>query len=216
MKVGFFYQGASESSIIHFTIAKYLIASVRKSMPGVEIWQLTDDQSPLHPGIDGHIIEPGIMPMAVRRMTLQGKCEGEWLFVDTDIIIQKDVRDVFDETFDVALTDREGTITNEAAYAKVMPYNIGVVFSRSPRFWQVVAKYLKTLPAKFQQWEGDQRVVCQMMKEKVDLEHGFNVKILHGAMFNYPPKFSGDGKDAAICHFKGNRKTYLTESLEAA
>jgi hypothetical protein len=88
--------------------------------------------------------------------------DGEWLFVDTDCVIRKDVSDVFEDDFEVALTDRKGSMWEKTPYGMVMPYNMGVTFSRSPEFWEKVKKYLLTMPQKYQEWEGDQRVVCEM------------------------------------------------------
>jgi len=208
LKVGFFCQKTTEDSLVHFDIAKFLIQSVRESMPDVDIVQFTDDQSPEVKGVDDIHRIGGDLPMAIRRMTHHSRVSGEWLFVDTDVVIKKDVRKVFLDDFDIALTDREGTITNEHKYAQVMPYNIGVVFSRSPNFWKFVVDTLKTVPPNFQHWEGDQRVICEMMKLGLHRKYGFNVKIIPGRQYNYPPK-SEDDTDASILHYKGNRKKYL-------
>ena len=145
------------------------------------------------------------MPMAMRRVSLHSMCKGDWLFVDTDIIFRKSVYNVFDDDFDIALTDRKGTITHEGDYAKIMPYNIGVVFSRKPDFWKMVEIYLARFTLPYQNWEGDQRVVCELAKPK----YCFNVKILPGAIYNYPPKREDDPQDASIMHYKGNRKKWL-------
>jgi len=210
MKLGVFWQFLNEASMAHLELARLMLKSARAVMPGVEVWHLTDGTSPSLEGVDGvHRIDLPV-PMAVRRMLHNANLEGDWLFIDPDIIIQKDVRHVFDESFDVAFTDRIGTITYEAEYAKAMPYNLGVSFSRSPKFWLRVIRHLNTLPLKLQQWEGDQAVVCAMIRQK--LADDFKVKILPGATYNYPPKFAGDGKDAALVHYKGPRKAYLMEA----
>ena len=191
----------------HLPMAALMLASVRKSMPDVEVHHLTDGKCDALKGADAVQRLPEAMPMAIRRMTLHSQCEGEWLFVDSDVIVQKDVRDVFeDKEFDVALTNRDGTITNEAAYAAVMPINIGITFSRSPAFWKLVLHHLYQMPFKLQEWTGDQLVVCEMMKHG---GFGFKVKVLPGLKYNYPPKYEGDGENASIQHFKGDRKLWL-------
>ena len=180
-------------------------------MPGVEVHHLTDGRCKKLEGVDGVVRRDGDIPMAIRRMTLHSMCDGEWLFVDSDVLVQKDVRDVFDDkAFDVALTNRDGTITNEAAYAKVMQFNVGVVFSRSPAFWKVVVQHLRTVPSRFQEWEGDQRVICALVRQG---NHGFNVKILPGLKYNFPPASQDDPRleNASIQHFKGNRKLWLKQ-----
>lgn len=202
MRIGFFCMSES-----HLSMAALMLESVRTSMPGVEVHHLTDDKCRSLEGVDDVHRLGGDIPMAVRRMTHNASCEGDWLFVDSDVIFQQDVRNVFDEQFDVALTDRIGTITYEIEYAKAMPYNLGVAFSRSSAFWKRVLYHLRTLSPKYQQWEGDQLVICEMIKQRVSSD--FKVKILPGRMYNYPPKFAGDGKHAAIVHYKGHRKQWL-------
>ena len=200
MKIGFFAQDEGE----HLYIGRNLIRSVRENMPGTEVYQLTDEHTPV---LDGAIPVrlKGDMPMAVRRMSHHAMLEGEWLFVDTDCVILKDVSDVFDDpAFDIAVTDRKGSMWEKTAYGMVMPYNMGVTFSRSPAFWAEVRLRLLELPAAYQRWEGDQRVVCDMIRK------GFPAKVLPGKVYNYTPEKRGDPLDhAAIAHFKGPRKHWI-------
>jgi len=208
MKIGVFCMSAS-----HLPMAARLLESVRSVMPHAEVHHLTDEHCPTLTGVDSTRVFYGAMPMAVRRMMHHAACEGEWLFVDSDVIIQRDVSDVFEAPFDIALTDREGTITTEARYAVAMPHNIGVVFSRSQDFWSTVAHHLKTLMPKLQEWEGDQLVINAMVKEG---GHGFNIKTLPGLIYNYPPRSADDPrtKDAAIVHYKGNRKQWISQNSQ--
>lgn len=206
MNVAFFMQGKNPDYV---RMAKMTIASVQSAMPGMAVWHLTDADTPMVEGATGVKRISEQMPMAVRRMTHNASLLGDWLLIDCDIIMKRDVGSVFDDDFDVALTDRTGTITNEAAYAKVMPYNLGVSFSRSPTFWKEVLKHLVRLPMQLQQWEGDQRIVCAMMKQGCK----FDVNVLPGSLYNYPPKFySDEGEGASLLHYKGNRKAYLMEA----
>lgn len=213
MKVGTFWQFVNEASMAHLEFAKLMLKSARDVMPGVEVWHLTDGTSPALEGVDGvHRIDLPV-PMAVRRMLHNANLEGDWLFIDPDIIIQKDVRHVFDEPFDVALTDRLGTDMENTSYGREMPVNLGVSFSRSPKFWLRVIRHLNTLPVKLQQWTGDQLVVGAMLRQK--LIDDFNVKILPGLRYNYSPSAADDPRmqDAAIAHFKGpTRKHWLKEA----
>lgn len=204
MNIGFFCTAKS-----HLGMAKLMMESARDVMPHAKVHHLTDEHCPPLEGVDSTRVFHGEMPMAVRRMLHHASCQGEWLFVDSDVIFQRDVSDVFKEPFDIALTDREGTITNEAKFAEVMPYNIGVVFSRSPAFWMKVVDYLQTLPSKQQEWMGDQIVVNAMVKKG---DHGFNIKFIPGATYNYPPKSATDDlSGASIVHYKGNRKQWIPQ-----
>lgn len=212
MKIGVFYKYIDENSTQHAQFAQQMLASVRACMPDVEVWHFTDANTPALKGFDcvNRITED--VPMAVCRMMHNASLHGDWMFIDPDIIVQKDVSHVFEDKFDVALTDRVGTITYEADYAKVMPYNLGVSFSRAPAFWKRVLYHLRTLSPKLQQWEGDQLVICEMIKQRVASD--FNVKILPGLTYNYPPRSADDPRtaDAAIVHYKGPRKAWLQEA----
>ena len=81
-----------------------------------------------------------------------------------------------------------------------MPFNLGVVFSRCPEFWIMVGKEMDKMNLKKQDWEGNQRAACDIIAKNI-----FNVKILPGLKYNYPPQkiieFDFSGK--AIVHFKG-------------
>lgn len=207
MKIGFF--AVNEP---HISMARSLIASVHKAMPGVELWHLADGDCQTLPEVTGTHRCHGDMPMAIRRMSLQASLEGEWLFVDTDILIRKDVRHIFDTRFDVALTDRIGTQMQGTPYGSIMPYNLGVAFSTSRLFWAGVRSLLYTLPQKFQKWEGDQRVICDMMT--VNHRFGFDIKVLPGRIYNYPPVTENDPKiaEASIVHYKGARKEWIAKA----
>lgn len=204
MNIGFFCMAES-----HLGMAKLMMESARDVMPHAKIHQLTDDKCPALEGVDSTRVFYGDMPMAIRRMMHHGACQGDWLFVDSDIIFRRDVSDVFQSDFDVAITDRDGTVTNEAKFAESMPHNIGVVFSRCPAFWMTVVDYLQTLPPKQQEWMGDQMVINAMIREG---NHPFNVKIIPGRKYNYPPKAVNDDlSGASIVHYKGQRKLWLLE-----
>lgn len=211
VKVGFFYQDVGVTSRPYLDIARYLLASVRKVMPGTEVWQLTDGKSPALDGVDEVHRIADDMPMGVRRLTHYSMLPGNWLFVDTDVVIQKDVSPVFHFEFDVALTDRDGTYMAGTPYAKAMPFNFGVIFSRSPAFWTTAREYLLMFPPKYQEWEGEQRTIAHIHSLGL-----YKIKVLPGEIYNYPP-LSGeeDLSHAAIVHYKGAAKKYMGRHDEA-
>lgn len=202
MRVGFFCQTPGE----HLDMASHLVRSVRESMPGVEVFHLTNGGCPAADGVDGVIRLSGDMPMAIRRVAIHSMLAGDWLFVDTDCVIRKDVRHVFDDEFMVALTDRKGSIWERSEYGKLMPYNMGVTFSRSPGFWARVLEGMNSVGDDLKQWCGDQLVVCKIAALNVP-----GIKVLPGRVYNYTPEKRGDSLDhAAIVHYKGERKKWLT------
>ena len=207
MNIGFFFKKTTEDSIIHLEFAKHMLASVRQVMPNVPVTQFTDLTSPILDGVDSFVRLPEDMPMALMRMTHHASCLGDWLFCDPDIIFKNDIQDVFDEPFDVALTDREGTYMEHTDYAEEQPYNTGVVFSRNPDFFKEVIRQLKQYPNKLQEWEGDQRVICNMA---MDQETPFDIIVIPGLTHNFTPETQHeDVSHASILHYKGARKAWI-------
>lgn len=198
MQIGFFV----ESKGLDF--AKLLVESARKTMPDVSVFQLTNGECE---AVAEPIRIPGKMPMGIRRLTHYSRLEGDWVFVDSDVLFLKDVRHVFDRKFDVAMADRKGTIWEKSEYAKVMPHNFGVVFSRSPKFWRVALEYLKRLPPDLQEWEGEQLVANRMAEHP-----GFKFEVLPSSYNFTPGKETDDMSKVHIAHYKGRRKAWILGS----
>lgn len=186
-------------------IAKYLIASVKRYMPHAGPYQLTRDGVKQLEGAEVIRI-PGDMPMGARRIGHYASLMGEWIFVDTDVLFREDVSGVFEKPFDVALVSRDGTYMEGTEYAKAMPYNFGVVFSRNSEFWQEAGKHLSRMAPALQEWEGEQLVTCEMARRGK-----FKVEILP-SRYNFTPAEKTDNvSDKAILHLKGQRKAWLSD-----
>lgn len=192
----------------HRHLAALLVASVKRAMPGMAVVHLTDEETPAVPSADRVQRLPG-GPVAFGCLKAYAACEGEWLFVDTDVLVQRDVRPVFERPFDIAVATREGTLLPKEVGTKFMagmPFNKGAVFSRSPLFWQEACEHLRrNLSAKRQDWMGDQLAMCAVIARG-----GYRVELLSNA-YNYPPKERHeDVGDKFILHFKGARKKWMT------
>lgn len=204
MKLGFFIQGPD-----FIPLAEYLLASVRKAMPDVEIAQLTDG---LCPAIDGceviRIPEP--MPMGIRRVTHYSRLQGEWCFVGCDVLFRKDVREVFTLPFDVALASRVGTYMERARYSGVMPYNFDVLFSRNPKFWESALDLMKTMTSGSQEAGAEQLVTCALAKSQ-----SFDVAVI-SSRYNFTPKLpTEDFGHISALHLKGRRKKWIPDFAAA-
>lgn len=128
-----------------YLCAKHMARSVREHMPGVEVVQFTDDLSRPIDGVDAALRLPR-GPMAQLRMQHHANVSGDWLFVDTDVLVQQDVRDVFMKDFDIAIAERDWDHLKPAnGFTERMPHNMGVVFSRSPAFWVEVGRDRKSV-----------------------------------------------------------------------
>lgn len=211
MKIGFFC--VYKSDPIHYVLADVMIRSAKKHMPDVEIVQLTDDKSPQVVGSDS-VRRKQMTQMATLRAEHQAEMQGDWLFVDTDVVFQADVRHVFkDPDFDVAVADREwGKPSISAAgtpFADRMPFNVGVLFSRQPAFFGVVRAMMKAMPMELCGWLGDQYGTCYAIQSGA-----FRVKVLPGSIYNYPPDDNDpNANKAAILHFKGKRKHMMLSRI---
>jgi len=219
VKVGFFLvDNGSVDAACGAVCAGAMARSVKATMPGVPVVQLTDERTAAVAVVDEVLRLPD-EPMARLRMRHQMSVDGEWLFVDTDIIFQKDVRKVFEEPFDVALTTRNWKHLRRAAgFAERMPFNVGVVFSRCPAFWKDVYKRLGKLSQESQQWMGDQQAICDLVGDAPK----YQIAFLKGSRYNLPPAYEDDDegvnqkmiRSASILHYKGvGRKAMLLERI---
>ena len=202
MKIGFFIEGED-----YLGMAGVLVESARREMPDVPVYQLTNGTCPAIEGVEVIRI-PGDIPMGTRRIMHYTALEGDWLLVGADVVFLKDVRHVFEKPFEIAMASRDGTYLEGSDYARVMPYNFDVVFSRSPAFWKCVLEVMKKLPQEHQRWGGEQCVTGYLAKD-ADLH-----VLPH--FYNYTPESRLDPLEGvAILHLKGKRKTWLPE-LRAA
>lgn len=210
MKVGCFH--VSRGVTPHERLARILIASVRQWMPTVPIVHFTDTATRALTGVDEVRRRPA-GPIALGCLDAYAAAgEGDWLFVDTDVVIQRDVRWIFDRSFDLAVASREGTLLEKevgTTFMASMPHNKGAVFSRSPAFWRAAAAHLRTLSAKRQEWMGD-----QVAMNAVIASGAFTIEILD-PRYNWPPKHADDVRDKAILHYKGKRKAWILDEVSA-
>jgi hypothetical protein len=221
MTVGFFHvDRESVASKQMHECARGLVQSVRESMPGVPVVHFTDETSKGVKGVDAVRRKPA-EPMALLRMRHHAGVKGAWLFVDTDVLIQKNVARVFSiAEFDIALARRDWSHLKVApGFSDRMPYNTGVVFSRCPRFWAEVYTRLRVLDAPQQEWMGDQEVICDLVTED---RPRYAVTFVSGAKYNYPPMLPGvkaadQLHEASIVHYKGpDRKALMLARIAEA
>ena len=208
MNIGFFFVLRREP--IHFLHGASLVREAKRWMPNCPVMQLTDQKSPKVPGIDNAVrLWQNEAPLLEQRLKHYANCSGEWLHVDTDVSIRNNVQGVFDDkVFDVALCDRNWSHLPQSEHVlHTMPFNTGVVFVRN-HFWQDVLNVWLNFPKVVQDdWLSEQRAVYEVVKSG---RH--RVKILPGALYNYPPTGLDDAPiTAALVHYKGNRKDVLSK-----
>jgi hypothetical protein len=191
-------------------LARRMVKSVHEVMPDVEIVQMGDGRTPTVPGVDSVVelrIKPNeeFMPYRLRHLS---RFEKEAIFLDTDIIVKRDLREAFRESFDVGLTKRDYPVINRDSKENItekMPYNTGVMFSRNPDFFQAAYEHCLRLPEEKRQWWGDQIAVNYVAKSGK-----YKVVEFDCGLWNRVPVRADDVGDAYVVHFKGStRKTWM-------
>lgn len=182
---------------------------------GYPIVQMSDLKTPRVAGVDEVIRLPMKVPLMPFRLKHLALCPYKtWLTLDTDILVKKPVADVFERSFDVAITRRtEGVcLHNGTDIAPSMPFNTGVIFSRTPEFWMEAYDWLRSQDDAKQHWWGDQLAVAEIANRLK-----YHVLVLPGHEFNWTPSHEGEQSEARIWHYKGvNRKEWITRAYSSA
>ncbi len=209
MEIAFFHVDRDAGSR---ELAEIMVESARAVMPDSRIVQMTDMTTPPIEGVDDVLRKTPDGGITYFRMLHMSKYPpGDVLFVDTDVVFNRDVSCVFESEFDVALAPRtqELNITDSDVFDKDedaserMPYNIGVMFSRSSDLWKRVEKENRKYK---DEWFGDQLSFAEVVGE-------FAVKEIDPAVYNYTPEYVlEDTTFKAIVHYKGpHRKKWMMQ-----
>lgn len=192
-------------------VAQIMVASVRKTMPTARIVQMTDYDTKPVIGVHEVIRKryDGKYPMPYRLLHLKDFPDADAVFLDTDVVVQKDLSPIFENDFDIGLTIRYGPILDLDGIdiTKTMPYNTGVMFSRPAGrpFWDEAYRYCLTLPKEDKEWWGDQLSV----KAAADTPPA-HVKTFPCGLYNYTPsRPDEDLSEKFVVHYKGRRKEWM-------
>lgn len=214
IEVVFFYVNRTGDD----ALARIMVESCRQHMPGIKVTQLTDRITEDVPGVDMVVRrdpEPGIMYF--RSCHMAEYRHKAAIFLDHDTVVLKDLRPVFDEPFDVALTQRQNTslyidevpdlIDPMENAAEKMPYNMGVMFSRSNKLWEEHRKLHSQMGETGRQWYGEQIALANILGSG-----RYKLKVL-SEDYNYSPSMPlEDVEGRAVLHFKGPiRKQWMMQ-----
>ncbi len=189
-----------------------MVASLKSVMSGVRIIQMTDTNTKPVTGVDDVLRKryDGKHLMPYRLLHLKDFPPGDVVFLDTDVVVQKDLSPIFEKEFDIGLTRRDKPVRDLNGYdlAAEMPYNTGVMFSKASGgvFWLQAYEYCLTLPKRDQEWWGDQ-VSIKVVADRTDLK----LKELPCDLYNYTPrKQDEDVSNKYVVHYKGpHRKEWM-------
>ncbi len=211
MRVAFLHtESIGENPMLQRDVARKMVASVRKACSDPHIIQMTDMETPGVDGVDEmrrlDIRTPYLMIYKLRHLT---RLDGEALVLDTDIIVLKDPAKVFTLPFDMAFTKRDKKIISSSTGYKLedpdMPYNVGVVFSRSQQFWEDALTVCERLDDRHKAWFGDQIAVDAIIETRK-----YNIALLPCFSWNYTPQEEDENMTGRnILHFKGRRKEWM-------
>jgi hypothetical protein len=212
--VGLFYVNCGRPE--NEALARIMIASVRDVIKDVHILQMTNEHTARLPGVDEVIVRPiGKQGVMESRVDHYAHCPYEALFLDPDVVVQKDPWSVFGEDFDVALTKRSGALFVDGVdTAGAMPFNTGVTFTRNHDFWKAVHFAMQPMTFEERTWFGEQMAVARVAQAG-----DFGVKELTCDEFNYSPgRMDEDVSSRYIVHYKGpiRKQWMLHKYMEVA
>jgi len=127
------------------------------------------------------------------------------IYLDTDMLIRRDLSPIMELDFDVALTKRSHKIitSNGVDVGKLMPYNGGFVAVQDPTFWPEVADRMDGYDPEHQKWYGDQMALVEAAK-------GRNIIELPTKLYNrIVKKVDLDVSAAWVLHFKRRGKEVM-------
>lgn len=210
--VGLFFIDIGDVTPIR--LASRMVKSVRKNIPDARVVQFTHKADNALSFVDDVVIRSanGMGLMEARIDHFANYPHDEALFLDPDILVQKDVWEVFDNPFDIAIAHRNEPLTLDGAdVSKDMPYNTGVIFSRGVNFWRATLELMKPMSLDDRNWFGDQIAVAQLIKDG-----HFKVREIDNKIYNYSPKKESENVSAcSIVHYKGNRKEWMLRRRES-
>lgn len=150
----------------------------------------------------------------------RGAAGAHVVFLDSDILVNANIEDVFARDFDVGLTYRNQGI---------WPINAGVIFNHGRRLDRGRAFHSQCL-AVFRErylaaanWGGDQDALREMVSAAdfarrdvyVHQQHGFDILMLPCAEYNFTAEtdrpMTGPYPDRRILHFRGRRKDQMLD-----
>lgn len=185
-------------------IARIMIASVRRAMPDVELVQMTNADTPALP-VDRVVRKTLNHTFWVPwLMEFVSELPGEVLFLDSDIVVQKDLAPLFSVGADLVITSRGPKVFA----GRQMPFLLGVVASRRPELWLELRDRVLAMPDKEDQgWWGSQVAVYDLWMDEQNGRGKWKVTAVDCDPHNYVPKGPEDAPaDKWVLHYKGKKR----------
>ena len=179
----------------HDFLAMAMMQSV-KSVMNARFIQQTDEKSDPVEGVDEVIRKERTGDFIEHRFGMMSEFDFDYICLDYDVIVQKDLTHVFNDEFDLCFV-------RKAASKDKFKLNSGVMFIRKSGkgFWNEVLEEYKPIK---DGWINGQWAKF-LAAEKTKL----NIKYL-GDSYNYSPRYLEENVDEKhVVHFKGQRKEWM-------
>lgn len=196
---------SAEETALQRELARIMVASARRTMPGVPVKMLTDEHTRAIDGVDETLRKPTAGEDWIVWLTdFCSRIDGSVLYMDTDVVIQRDLRALFNVPGDVVFTTR-GPKTFDG---RLMPFLFGCVAYRSREFWLEVRDRVLAMPDKIDRvWWGSQVAAYDMWMEEQNGRGKWNISVVHCDPHNYTPKDPFDAPaDKWVLHYKGRKR----------
>ena len=192
-------------------MAELMVESCRRAMPGCEVVQLTNQYTKPWDFVDRAITKEWKRGFNFLTYLCDFYEElGECLILDSDIIVQGDLRRLAELKADLVVPVRSfAVVADDGASMRVQ---MGVCYSNSQEVWKEIKRRVAAMEREVDRnWWGIQLVIWDMLQESAKGESKFNIKAVKHRDFNYTPKDDKDApKDVWAIHYKGpQRKDWM-------
>ena len=208
--------------------ADLLVKSIKKTNSNCQIIQISNKEDRNISDIDEKIIfdfkSATFMINRLESQIADLEKFGPTIFLDTDMLVNKDLSAVFDRLLnnDLVFTQRKNNFyindtfqnikfsefTNKTAN-EVMPFNGGFLGASNIVVQKKLLQIYSELPSKFHYWFGDQVALKKLYDAKE-----FKISLLD-SNYNYNVKdISNYDKNICIYHFKGRFKKLINPFYE--
>jgi hypothetical protein len=229
--------GQRPGGFSEYEVLSCMVASARQSVPGARIIVLTDRLTAFPEGLAIDEVMRFDIPrerlmlcrmQAQRAYLASGNYDAASAFVDTDIVFNQPLDEVFATPFEVGLTYRmdgfcriEGKVIN-------IPINGGVMFFQPDRRGPALAYYKRALdahlvqPEKYFAWGGNQIALLDAVGRDAFFNRESDDTVIEGThyrffpceRYNYTPPADAipapdEADERLILHFKGKRKAAM-------
>jgi hypothetical protein len=189
--------------------AKYMIESVRRTMPEAHLIQLSDWNTEILDGVNEIRRSDYDKNMAVFILRARLGIKEPAIYLDDDVIVTKSIAHLLKGDFDILVCNREDSDGTTRLTRKFSPYNVGVLVCKNQKFWISCYTMIETLSNKLKKFGGEQVAIAQIVDSGK-----YRVKKVEGKMYNRVPKRNFISSPATyVWHYKGDRKRWMNDTV---